>query len=56
MTNEFFAATRPDGSAVRVPFPLDVALEDRAAYMATAPLPEPEPGADAPVPDTPSED
>lgn len=37
MTNEFFLHRVSDTEAARVPFPLDVALEDREAYMANPP-------------------
>lgn len=37
MTNEFFLHRVSDTEAARVPFPLDVALEDREAYMANVP-------------------
>jgi hypothetical protein len=31
---EYFAFTTPKGTVIRLPFPLDLALEKREAYMA----------------------
>lgn len=54
MTNEFFATTAADGTTTRLPFPLDVPLDERDAYMAATTAAEP-PAAVAPAP-TPDED